>query len=60
MILNKRVLALEKRKERKKERKIKNKRAIKNERGRVVILLAFLAALVSDNACVQAHVSSLI
>ena len=60
MILKKKgVLAPEKRKERKKERKTK-KRENKREGGKAVGSLHFIAALVCDNACVQAHVSSVI
>ena len=38
----------------------KKKRENKREGGKVVGSLHFIAALVCDNACVQAHVSGLI
>ena len=47
MILNKRVLAPEKKKERNKKSVQKN-----SERGKAVVFLAFLAVLVCDNAYV--------
>ena len=59
MILKKGLLAPKKRKERKKEKKQKKEKT--KEKGvKAVGSLHFIATLVCDNACVQAHVSSLI
>jgi len=61
VILNKRVLAHEKKEERKKERKKERKEQKLIEKGvKQLFPMHSFAALVCDNACIHAHISSLI